>query len=252
MHTYFQRRTWMVVCVLVIPVISFLLTGCHPYPSSKVPTPTVKEVQWNRPVKKNRPAPPIAPSRQHYSAFPREWLPVAYKEKQRRWDGIMIHHSALDSGDARSYDRAHKNRGWDGLGYHFVICNGNNGHQKGNGEIEVGWRWTNQREGAHCRVDVNDNNYWNEHTIGICLVGNFQRYRPSEAQWQSLVKLVHFLQQRYGIPASKIYGHRDAEATACPGKYLTIEELKRRLRQSSSGIYLTEKTHSATGRSYNY
>ena len=42
----------------------------------------------------------------------------------RPWRYIVIHHSATASGNAAEFDREHRARGWDGLGYHFVIDNG--------------------------------------------------------------------------------------------------------------------------------
>ncbi len=37
---------------------------------------------------------------------------------------IIIHHSASDFGDAKLIDKWHKERGWKGIGYHFVVLNG--------------------------------------------------------------------------------------------------------------------------------
>ncbi len=233
------RRAWMQGLTACFLFFIIILNGCQTYTGDNLPAPSVREVQWSRSHQINTAPPARQVKRTDFSFYPASWIPAS---RQRQWEGIMIHHSALDSGDAISYDIAHKQRGWDGLGYHFVINNGNNGHSKRNGEIEVGWRWRNQREGAHCRVNPNDNNYWNEHTIGICLVGNFERYPPSEAQWQSLIKLVYFLQKRYGIPNDKIVGHRDADSTTCPGRHLSLWDLKRRLNEYASNIYLTDQS----------
>lgn len=155
------------------------------------------------------------------------WAPT-YKEVSGRWQGIMIHHTATDNGNAKHFDRCHKDRGWDGLGYHFVIDNGKGGK---NGQVEVGWRWQQQREGAHCRVRADDDNYWNEHYIGIVLVGNFEKYAPTKAQYESLAKLVGFLQDRYHIPQSKIKGHRDADKTKCPGRLFNFRTLFAQLQR---------------------
>jgi hypothetical protein len=46
--------------------------------------------------------------------------------------------SATDLGGAKRFHKQHKARGWDGLGYHFVIGNGSD---TADGEIEVGHRW---------------------------------------------------------------------------------------------------------------
>ena len=58
----------------------------------------------------------------------------------------MIHHSAGSSGSAAQFHCYHLSKGRQGLGYHFVI---GNGAKTGDGEIEVGFRWTEQIAGAH-------------------------------------------------------------------------------------------------------
>ena len=42
----------------------------------------------------------------------------------RPWRYIVIHHSATDAGNAGTFDLQHRRRGWDELGYHFGIDNG--------------------------------------------------------------------------------------------------------------------------------
>jgi hypothetical protein len=153
---------------------------------------------------------------------PRGWVPPVSSD---RWECIVIHHSATDFGGARRFDTGHKEKGWDGLGYDFVIGNGSDTRD---GQVEVGPRWTEQRTGAHCR---SPEDYYNEHGIGICLVGNFDEGPPSPAQMQSLTKLVRFLCRKYDIPASKVYTHGGVtHLTACPGKYFDLKALRRAIR----------------------
>lgn len=162
------------------------------------------------------------------SSAKHSWTPSADLEEKSRWQGIIVHHSATRSGSAAMIDQMHKQKGWDGMGYDFVI---NNGRGAPNGQVEVGWRWVDQREGAHCRVDQNDDNYWNEHTIGICLVGNFENERPTAAQYDSLARLVRFLMARYHIPWSRVKGHGEVDQTQCPGRNFSMAELKKRLKR---------------------
>src|SRR5437868_6907630 len=111
----------------------------------------------------------------------------------REWRHIVVHHSASPTGSAAAFDKAHRDRGWDGLGYHFVIGNGSG---SGDGQVEVGYRWAKQQAGAHA-----GNYEFNQHGIGICLVGDFEHSAPpSERQMQSLRTLVAFLQARASIP----------------------------------------------------
>ena len=165
------------------------------------------------------------------SNMPRGWVPPSGVENKKRWQGIVLHHSATAYGSAAHEHEYHKSLGWDGLGYHFVINNGvfRNNTGRSDGLVEVGYRWRSQQKGSHCRVNGDGSNYYNRHTIGICLIGNFERTRPTERQWRSLVKLVRFLQKRYNIPTSEIKGHRDIKPTDCPGKNFVFWEFKRRL-----------------------
>ena len=155
-------------------------------------------------------------------AAPRGWAPPV---KSNRWECIVVHHSATDFGGARRFDKGHKNKGWDGLGYHFVIGNGSDTRD---GLVEVGPRWKEQRHGAHCR---SPEDYYNEHGIGICLVGNFDEGPPSAAQRKSLTKLVRFLCRKYGIPAGRVYTHGGVtHLTACPGKHFDLKALRRAVK----------------------
>lgn len=135
----------------------------------------------------------------------------------RAWKYIVIHHSASDTGNAATFDQMHRAKGWDGLGYHFVIDNGQGGTD---GRVEVGYRWQQQKQGAH--TGRTPDNEYNEAGIGICLVGDFTHRRPTARQLESLNNLVRFLCQRYGITSNHVIGHRDAPnaKTECPGDML--------------------------------
>ncbi len=136
----------------------------------------------------------------------------------REWRYIVIHHSASEKGNAAIFNVEHHQRGWpNGLGYHFVIDNGN---PSADGRIEVGERWEKQLQGAH--TGNTPGNEYNEHGIGICLVGNFNEHMPTQAQLSSLYRLVTFLCAKYNIPPSRIIGHKDAPGanTECPGNLL--------------------------------
>ena len=155
--------------------------------------------------------------------FPEDWLPPADVEKQ--WTAVVIHHSATENGNSAIFDRMHREENhWDGIGYDFVIGNGTN---SGDGEVEVTFRWQKQMAGAHC--GGTPGNWANVDAVGICLVGNFNYREPTAKQMQSLLKLVRFLKNRYGISNGSIYGHQNtpgARITDCPGKKFPMAELK--------------------------
>jgi len=142
----------------------------------------------------------------------------------RKWDYIVIHHSATDEGNALNFDYAHKRRRWKGLGYHFVIDNGTSG--KKDGQIEVSPRWIHQEDGAHCKADG-----MNYKGIGVCLVGNFSEDSVSQEQMGSLVSLVTELKKYYNIPNSHVLGHGQVKgaSTECPGRKFPWAEFRRYL-----------------------
>ena len=139
----------------------------------------------------------------------------------RAWRYIVIHHSASESGNAALFDREHRARGWDELGYHFVIGNGTG---SGDGQIEVGPRWIKQKYGAHAKTA--DERY-NQYGIGICLVGNFDLGPPDRAQMQASATLVAYLMKTYNIRPENVIGHRDTKATDCPGKFCSVDAIRR-------------------------
>ncbi len=121
---------------------------------------------------------------------------------------IVIHHSASDTNkqiqDIHNWHREKKPIAWAGCGYHYVI------HY--DGSIHKG-REHNQI-GAHCRGH-------NDDSIGICLIGNFELTKPSEAQTKSLSELIVYLQDK--VPTiNQVRVHSDLQATKCPGKLFKL------------------------------
>jgi N-acetyl-anhydromuramyl-L-alanine amidase AmpD len=112
----------------------------------------------------------------------------------------------------------------NGLAYHFVIGNGSS---SGNGQIEVGPRWKYQLQGGHVHSD-----YLNNISLGICLVGDFNRDRPTRAQLEALDELIRYLRQRVGSidrrPAT-VRAHREINPprwpTDCPGDRFPVRWL---------------------------
>jgi N-acetyl-anhydromuramyl-L-alanine amidase AmpD len=141
----------------------------------------------------------------------------------RPWRYIVLHHSATSGGNYDQIDVEHRKvLGLDGCGYHFVIGNGTG---SGDGQIEVAQRWTNQKQGVHCRnartheVD--------EYGIGICLVGDLDRRPPTPRQIAAAQALIAHLSQRYAIAQGRIesHAHVASTTTVCPGKYFPNEAI---------------------------
>jgi hypothetical protein len=138
--------------------------------------------------------------------------------KRRRWQFIVVHNSGTRQGNARVFDYYHRHvrHMRNGLAYHFVIGNGTS---TGNGQIEVGDRWRRQINGGHVHSD-----YLNSISLGICLVGDFNRDQPTRAQLDACEELIRYLRQRCGGTGSgaiPVKPHREMNPprwpTDCPG-----------------------------------
>ena len=122
----------------------------------------------------------------------------------RKINEIILHCSDSSFGDAAIIDSWHKERGWSGIGYHYVILNGRPKRSKDynpllDGEVQKGR--ADKNVGAHARGH-------NAHSIGICLIG-VDRF--TIAQLESLVGLIKEL----GVASIK--GHCDYDkGKTCP------------------------------------
>lgn len=129
----------------------------------------------------------------------------------REIDSIIVHCSASEFGDVNIIDQWHKERGWDGVGYHMVITNGvirsgdlyrheHDGLMQSGRDIE--------KPGAHCRGH-------NRNSVGICLIG--KNHFSAKQLYEALPNALHYYMREYGIDENQIFGHRDFNARkTCP------------------------------------
>lgn len=111
---------------------------------------------------------------------------------------IILHHTASAHADVESIHNDHLKRGWAGIGYHFLI--------QPDGTIDEGRPI--KYVGSHCAGN-------NSSSIGIALVGDFRKTKPTLFQLESLEMLVEELKQKY--PSIKrVLNHKDLYATLCP------------------------------------
>lgn len=120
---------------------------------------------------------------------------------------IILHHTASSSATVEGINNDHLKRGWAGIGYHFLI--------QPDGTIEQGR--TIEYVGSHCAGN-------NTSSIGIALVGDFRKTKPTEEQIKSLNELVKELRQK--VPTIKrVLNHNDLYKTLCP--VINLKELVR-------------------------
>lgn len=124
----------------------------------------------------------------------------------RQINDIIVHCSATKEG--RDYtvadiDRWHKERGWRGIGYHYVIYR--------DGSVHAGRPV--EQIGAHCTGH-------NANSIGICYIGGVAadgktpKDTRTPAQRIALRELVEELRAKY--PGATVHGHREFAPKACP------------------------------------
>ena len=198
-------------CMAVVMLLGFV-AGCN-----RTQTMHTRKAT-NMPYLEMDFSPPKAPARSLVKKAPVR--PPAGKHKwaaadKRAWRYIVIHHSATNGGNAAEFNKLHRDRGWDEMGYHFVITNGDGGP---NGQVQIGSRWRKQKWGAH--TGGTDDNEYNEYGIGICLVGNFMNHNPTAKQLKAARELVAYLMKTYDIPMQNLIGHKDAPnaLTECCGR----------------------------------
>lgn len=160
-------------------------------------------------------------------------------------DKIILHHSAspMDSTTIHDIHRWHLQRGWLGCGYHYVI------HE--DGSIFQG-RPLNT-VGAHARG-------YNERSIGICVVGNFEVEYPNLYQQEALGRLLlHLINDKLSGQSLSIIRHKDISSTLCPGRNFTyfipvveyskegkIDKVKKIIQEA---IYNLQQVRNILGRS---
>lgn len=126
----------------------------------------------------------------------------------RKIKEIIIHCSATPEGrevTVEDIDKWHRERGFKGIGYHYVIYLDGSIH-KGRDESVVG---------AHCSMH-------NAKSIGICYIGGCERVgkklKPKDTrtpeQKAALKELLHELAVRY--PDATLHGHCEFANKACP------------------------------------
>ena len=117
----------------------------------------------------------------------------------REINEIIIHCADTPNGKpfhASDIDAWHRERGWNEIGYHWVIVL--------DGAIEAGRH--PDKIGSHAEGH-------NAHSYGICMIGKDRFTKP---QWDALELLVRRLHGEY--PEARIIGHRDVATNGktCP------------------------------------
>ena len=132
---------------------------------------------------------------------------------------ITVHHSAepnpveLDGSlrtsceAVRQIQNAHMNGArtqYGDIGYHYVI----DPYGRVFEARKLEW------QGAHASGDHNQQN------IGICMIGNFEKEKPSAAALEALEKTIEHLRAQHKIGRTELYLHSEFRDTECPGEHM--------------------------------
>lgn len=124
-------------------------------------------------------------------------------------DSIALHHTAHPTADVKTVEGWHINQGWRAFGYNFFVAF--------DGTVYEG-RGFNMGAGVENQ---------NGHIISIGFQGDYHskdRVMP-DAQFNAGVDIIKYVMEK--VPTIKqIGGHKDYMATACPGKYFPLSEMK--------------------------
>jgi len=140
-----------------------------------------------------------------------------------RWKYIFVHHSKTPGGSALTVDQTSDSKGAPtGVADHFVIGNGDGAVD---GEIQVSQRWDSQQAAAAFPGAKSIDHA----CISICIVGDFDRTRPTPTQIRRLGQLVSALQARFQIPAADVSMVSQPQSAAGIGRYFPTAALREQL-----------------------
>lgn len=140
---------------------------------------------------------------------------------------ITLHHDGMpavaigSTGDVASrlssIRQYHASQGWADIGYHYIID-------------PLGNVWEGRPEafqGAH----VKD---YNEHNLGILVLGNYEVQRPTANAMGTLERFLSYQMRQHRVSLRDVRTHREYSVTACPGR--NLQPQIDRLRVASSEL----------------
>ena len=121
---------------------------------------------------------------------------------------VILHHTCFPPDTPLQMIRAYhiEKRGWDDIGYHWVM-------------LRAAGLWFPQAGrdenmmGSHCLGH-------NQDSIGVAINDNCEINRPDPDFFEPTIDLLADICSRHNLPASAIELHCQHSDTACPGRYL--------------------------------
>ena len=127
----------------------------------------------------------------------------------KKVDSIALHHMAHPTADVKTVESWHINQGWRAFGYNFWVAF--------DGTVYEG-RGFNMGAGVENQ---------NDHIISIGFQGDYDTSYVDmpDAQFNAGVDIIRYVLEK--VPTITMTGgHKDYMATACPGEYFPLKEMK--------------------------
>lgn len=147
-------------------------------------------------------------SRKQWGALPPKETPTSMGQVAY----VVIHHDAgssptselAEAARMRTDQNFHQATGYNDIAYAFGIGP--------SGTVYEGRGW---------RVQCGATENWNEKSVPIMFMGNYEGTKPSRKQLRTAGKLIRQGIERGHLTKNpNVIGHRDTKATACPGAHL--------------------------------
>jgi len=139
-------------------------------------------------------------------------------------DFLVLHHTERSIDWPAFVRLRHRMRGWEDIGYHFVIGNGLFAQP---GTLIVGR--PEEYMGAHAHG-------YNRNSLGICLIGNFDRSIPDPAQWKAAIDLLAQKSVEYDVDLDHVIGHREIPGAgkSCPGFRIDLDIMRQQVSEAQA------------------
>lgn len=105
---------------------------------------------------------------------------------------IICHNTDASTCSIQDIDRWHKNNGWAGCGYHFLVIKDGSIY-RGRPENKLGAHTSNYNTGS----------------LGICFEGKYNTEEMPETQLKVGQELIKYLLNKYKLNKSNVYKHKD-------------------------------------------
>lgn len=141
----------------------------------------------------------------------------------RKITHIVIHHSLTKDGEELNWRAIRKyhiqTNGWSDVGYHYGI-------ERVGKVVTLQYGRSVLSVGAHVAG-------FNSNSIGICIVGNYDKIKPPKDLLNKAQIVVKALQDAFKIPRKNVIGHREAQELikyksrkSCPGLKFDMDKFR--------------------------